>query len=71
MTVRGSPADSAARAGSLGAMSEGSGEPISAVVRQLLSARGPTTEDDLLGVGRRRPSERLDLIRSVGDVLGP
>ena len=37
-------------AGIVGAMSDTSGEAIAAVVRQVLSARGPMGEDDLLGV---------------------
>ena len=37
-------------AGSVGAMFDTSGEVIAAVVRQVLSARGPMSEDDLLGV---------------------
>jgi hypothetical protein len=38
------------RAGSVWAMSGTSGEAIAAVVRQVLSVRGPMAEDDLLGV---------------------
>ena len=38
------------RAGSVWAMSGTSGEAIVAVVRQVLSVRGPMAEDDLLGV---------------------
>ena len=38
------------RAGSVWAMSGSSGEAIAAVVRQVLSVRGPMAEDDLLGV---------------------
>ena len=42
------------RAGSVWAMSGTSGEALAAVVRQVLSVRGPMAEDDLLGV---RPSK--------------
>jgi len=38
------------RAGSVWAMSDTSGEAIVAVVRQVLSVRGPMAQDDLLGV---------------------
>ena len=38
------------RAGSVWAMSGTSGEALAAVVRQVLSVRGPMAEDDLLGV---------------------
>ncbi|MDT5260419.1 MAG: hypothetical protein QOD10_5499 [Mycobacterium sp.] len=38
------------RAGSVWAISGTSGEALAAVVRQVLSVRGPMAEDDLLGV---------------------
>jgi hypothetical protein len=59
-------------AGSVWAMSDTSGEAIAAVVRPVLSVRGPMAQDDLLGVldadgidlgpdpdkGLRQPKER-------------